>query len=165
MGKFEKIPAWQLTKVRNKKEVIDEAFEEWSKFFDCAESKCIQPSRDTQSTWLERFDSSREHGETREPSSLSPCLKEKFRKFASMAADKKSETNQRWSTKQWIRVERFHFAPLPEICHLENAELEPQFQKYEGRIVLRGDIVKDDSGAYAVFTEGARLRHKWRQQR
>ena len=26
-------------------------------------------------------------------------------------------------------------------------------QKYKGRVVLRGDIVKDDSGAYAVFTE------------
>ena len=25
MGKMEKIPAWQLTKVRNKREVIDEA--------------------------------------------------------------------------------------------------------------------------------------------
>ena len=31
--------------------------------------------------------------------------------------------------------------------------MEPQFQKYKGRVVLRGDIVKDDSGAYAVFTE------------
>ena len=26
-------------------------------------------------------------------------------------------------------------------------------QKYRGRVVLRGDIVKDDSGSYAVFTE------------
>ena len=26
-------------------------------------------------------------------------------------------------------------------------------QKYKGRIVLRGDIVKDDLGSYAVFTE------------
>ena len=26
-------------------------------------------------------------------------------------------------------------------------------QKYKGRIVLRGDIVKEDSGSYAVFTE------------
>ena len=26
-------------------------------------------------------------------------------------------------------------------------------QKYKGRVVLRGDIVKDDSGSYAVFTE------------
>ena len=34
-----------------------------------------------------------------------------------------------------------------------NAELEPKFQKYKGRVVLRGDIVKDDSGVYAVFTE------------
>ena len=31
--------------------------------------------------------------------------------------------------------------------------LEPQFQKYKGRVVLRDDIVKDDSGSYAVFTE------------
>ena len=32
-------------------------------------------------------------------------------------------------------------------------ELEPKYQKYKGRVVLRGDIVKDDSGAYAKFTE------------
>ena len=36
---------------------------------------------------------------------------------------------------------------------LENAELEAKHQKYKGRVVLRGDIVKDDSGSYAVFTE------------
>ena len=40
-----------------------------------------------------------------------------------------------------------------DLCHLKNSELEPQYQKYRGRVVLRGDIVKDDSGAYAVFTE------------
>ena len=41
-----------------------------------------------------------------------------------------------------------------DICHLKNAELEPKFQKYKGRVVLRGDIVKDVSGAHdAVFTE------------
>ena len=40
-----------------------------------------------------------------------------------------------------------------DICHLKNAELEPKFQKYKGRLVLRGDIVKNDSGPYAVFTE------------
>ena len=26
------------------------------------------------------------------------------------------------------------------------------FRRYKGRVVLRGDIVRDDSGAYAVFT-------------
>ena len=46
-----------------------------------------------------------------------------------------------------------HFAPLMDISHLKNAELEPQLHKYKGRVVLRGDIVKDDSGVYAVFTE------------
>ena len=40
-----------------------------------------------------------------------------------------------------------------DLCHLKNSELEPQYQKYKGRVVLRGDIVKDDSGSKAVFTE------------
>ena len=46
-----------------------------------------------------------------------------------------------------------HFASLMDICHLKNAELETRHEKYKGRVVLRGDIVKDDSGSYAVFTE------------
>ena len=40
-----------------------------------------------------------------------------------------------------------------DICHLKNAELEAKQQKYKGRVVLRGDIVKDNSGSYAVITE------------
>ena len=35
-----------------------------------------------------------------------------------------------------------HFASLMDICHLKNAELEANHQKYKGRVVLRGDIVK-----------------------
>ena len=42
---------------------------------------------------------------------------------------------------------KVHFATLMDICHLKKAELEPKFQKYKGRVVLRGDIVKDDFGA------------------
>ena len=71
MGKLEKTSAWSLTKVRSKKEVIDEA---------------------------------RTSGAT------------------------------------------VHSAPM-DICHLKNAELEAKHQKYQGRVVLRGDIVKDDSGS------------------
>ena len=78
MGKQEKIQAWQLTKDRNKKNVIDEA-------------------------------------------------RNKGRKV--------------------------HFASLMDLCHVKNAELEAKHQKYQGRVVLRGDIVKEDSGSYAVFTE------------
>ena len=40
-----------------------------------------------------------------------------------------------------------------EVCHLKNSELESQFQKYKGRVVLRGDVVKDDSGSFAVLIE------------
>ena len=76
--KLEKIPAWDITKVRNKSEVIDEA------------------------------------------------------------------------RTKGIKV---HFASLMDIRHLKNAELEAKHQKYKGRVALRGDIVKDDSGSYAVFTE------------
>ena len=75
--KLEKIPAWDLTKVRSKAEVIDEAR---------------------------------------------------------------------------TKVAKVHFASLMDICHLKNAELEAKHQKYKGRVVLRGDTVKDDSGSYAVFT-------------
>ena len=83
MGKLEKIPAWQLTKVRNKKNVIDEA-------------------------------------------------RNKGRKVQS--------------------------ASLMDICHLKNSEMEHQYQKYKGTVVLRGDIVKDDSGSYAVVAEHQRQR-------
>ena len=48
---------------------------------------------------------------------------------------------------------KVHFASLMDTCHLKNAELEAKHQKYKGRVVLRGDTVKDDSGSYAVFTE------------
>ena len=48
---------------------------------------------------------------------------------------------------------KVQIASLMDICHLKNAALEAKHQKYKGRVVLRGDIVKDDSGSYAVFTE------------
>ena len=46
-----------------------------------------------------------------------------------------------------------HVASLMDIFHLKNAELEAKHQTYKGRVVLRGDIVKDDPGSYAVLTE------------
>ena len=48
---------------------------------------------------------------------------------------------------------KVHFASLMDMCHLKNGQLEAKHQKYKGRVVLLGDIVKDDSGSYAVFTE------------
>ena len=66
----------------------------------------------------------------------------------------KSKVRKRWSMKQGRRaLQLVRFASLMDICHLKNAELEAKHQKYKGRVVLRGDIVKDDSGSYAVFTE------------
>ena len=48
---------------------------------------------------------------------------------------------------------KVHFASLMDICDMKNVELEATHQKYKGRVVLRGDIVKDDSGSCALFTE------------
>ena len=76
----------------------------------------------------------------------------KIGKDTSMAADEsqKWKRSDRWSKEKGRKVQ---FASLMDLCHLKNSELEPQFQKYKGRVVLPGDIVKDDSGSYAVFTE------------
>ena len=40
-----------------------------------------------------------------------------------------------------------------DICHLKNAEFKAKHQNSKGRVVVRGDVVKDDSGSCAVFTE------------
>ena len=48
---------------------------------------------------------------------------------------------------------KVHFASLMDLCRLKKSELEPKFQKYKSKVVLRGDVVNNDSGSYAVFTE------------
>ena len=35
-------------------------------------------------------------------------------------------------------------AALVDMFYLKNAELQAKFQSYEGRVVLRGDVVQDD---------------------
>ena len=62
-------------------------------------------------------------------------------------------TKVRSKSVQERRAQKNHFASLMDMCNLKNAELEAKHQKYKGRIVLRGNIVKDDSGSYAVFAE------------
>ena len=86
---------------------------------------------------------------------------------AKAAVDKEWEKLEKFSAWNLTKVRRkkevidegrtkganVHFASLMDICHLKNAELEAKHQKYKCRVVLRGDIVKDDSGSYEVFTE------------
>ena len=66
---------------------------------------------------------------------------------------KSSRLSQAWnsdtvkSTKEVIleaqrEKKNVHFATLMGIRHIKHAELEPTLQKYKGRVVLRGDIVK-----------------------
>ena len=47
-----------------------------------------------------------------------------------------------------------------DLCHLKNSELQKKFQKYKGRVVQGGDIVKEDSENHAVISEqGASASH------
>ena len=39
------------------------------------------------------------------------------------------------------------------LFHLKHSELEEYLQSYKGRVVFRGDNVKDESGHLAVFSE------------
>ena len=65
----------------------------------------------------------------------------------------KSEVRNKWSMKQGRRAQKFI---LPHwwtsvIWRMPNWRQSTKSTK--GRVVLRGDILKDDSGSYAVFTE------------
>ena len=84
--------------------------------------------------------------------------------YTSMTDDEseKQKWGDRWSKESCKIV---HCASLMDLCHLKNSELEPQFQKYKGRVVLRGDIVKDDPGSYAVFIEQGSSASKWQLQK
>ena len=42
-----------------------------------------------------------------------------------------------------------HFASSVDICYFKNSELESNFQKYNGRIVFRGDMVKMIQAQYS----------------
>ena len=71
---------------------------------------------------------------------------------------KKLETIPAWQlekvkSKEVTLEAQVLFATLMDICHLKKAELKPKLQKCKGRVVLCGDIVKDDSGAYEGSTE------------
>ena len=46
-----------------------------------------------------------------------------------------------------------HFATLMDLCHEKHSELEEHLRIYKGRVVVRGDLVKDETGYFAVFSE------------
>ena len=48
---------------------------------------------------------------------------------------------------------KIHFGDLMDLCFEKNSQLEKSKRKYKGRVVFRGDQVKDEEGIYAVFTD------------
>ena len=66
--------------------------------------------------------------------------------------DAKKAVDKEWKHLETIPWQTERKSTLMGVCHLKK-ELESELKKYKGRVVLRGDIVKEDSGSYAVFTE------------
>ena len=62
-----------------------------------------------------------------------------------MGPDKSQKNKSEVIDEARNKCKTVHFASLMDICHLKNAELEAKHQKYKGRVVLRGDIVTDDT--------------------
>ena len=46
-----------------------------------------------------------------------------------------------------------HFGSVRALCHEKHSELNLADPEYKGRVVFRGDIVRDKDGYYAVFSE------------
>ena len=46
-----------------------------------------------------------------------------------------------------------HFGSLMELCSIKNSQLGKEFWICKSRLVFRGDIVKDENGQFAIFTE------------
>ena len=63
-----------------------------------------------------------------------------------------SEVNQRWSMKQGRRAQKFILLHWRTSVIWRMPNWRQNTKNYKGRAVLRGDIVKDDSGSYAVST-------------
>ena len=66
---------------------------------------------------------------------------EEARNMATMALDKMKSKREVFREAR-TENKKVHFATWMDICHLQNAELELKHQKYRGRVVLRGDMVK-----------------------
>ena len=47
--------------------------------------------------------------------------------------------------------ETVHFGSLMALCHQKHSELSEALRRYKGRVVFRGDNVRDEEGFYAVF--------------
>ena len=58
---------------------------------------------------------------------------------------RESETKKEVVDQARKELKTVHFASLTDVCYLKNSELEPTHQKYEDRVAVRGDIVKDDA--------------------
>ena len=46
-----------------------------------------------------------------------------------------------------------HLGQVMQLCHEKHSELQKAVREFKGRIVFRGDIVRDESGCFAVFSE------------
>ena len=88
-----------------------------------------------------------------------PAAKEAIDKEWQKLIDLRAWTTETVREKREVMEEarqqkkKVHFGSLMDLCHEKHSELAPENRKYKGRVVFRGDQVKDETGFYAVFSE------------
>ena len=89
-----------------------------------------------------------------QPSALEEITKEK-NGLVNAGTCLESEINSTRDVLAWAQRTSnvVHFGNLTVIVSVEGAELTPDLWKLKGRIVFRGDDVRDQSGMSAVFEE------------
>lgn len=66
----------------------------------------------------------------------------------------KDSKEQNKVKQEYVEIKKpVHFGNLRPLCHGKHSELPKHLRSYKGRVVFRGDLVKDIDGYYAVLSE------------
>ena len=83
------------------------------------------------------------------------ALDKEWDKLTSIPTWDTSKVRERHEVREQAQKSKVvtHFGQIMQLCHIKNSELSAEMQSYKGRIVFRGDQVRDENGFYAVFSE------------
>ena len=78
-----------------------------------------------------------------------------------------SKVQERWKVKEQAKRTNVvtHFGQIMQLCHIKNSELAVEMQKYKGRIVFRGDQVRDENVFMLFSVSKAPLPRTWPERK
>ena len=83
------------------------------------------------------------------------AINKEWKKLEDRTAWDLSQVWERTKVQQWAKRKNYtvHFGTLTTLCHIKHSELAEIYRVYKGRVVFRGDNIKDEDGYLAVFSE------------